>query len=94
MPGTAPLAQDIVLSRPADDIPDGVEVIGKVELPDQRQLVFELLQDFGGRLLLEHLHGTLLNKLPQEAMCIQSCRYHFLRIMIPELIEVELTTVI
>src|SRR5439155_24861084 len=41
----AALAEDAALAREADDVPHDQEVAGQVELPDQRQLVLELLAD-------------------------------------------------
>ncbi len=46
------------------------------------------------RELRKLLGDTEFPHVPQVAMRIQPCRYHFLRIMIAELIEVELTAVI
>src|SRR5262249_32737432 len=63
----APLAEDSALAGKADDVPDGEEVPGEIELFDQRQLAFDLRKDAGWRTLGVAVAKTVMGQRAQIA---------------------------
>ena len=57
-----PLAKNLLLPGPTDDIPDRQKIIGKIEFLNQLQFVFDLPQNSVGWLVIELILRRLQNQ--------------------------------